>query len=49
MEVIEVAFVNSLDGFKEQVTELTVDSSCAKFRDANIAVEMIDITNLARV
>jgi hypothetical protein len=53
MEVIEVAFVNSLDGFKEQVTELTVDSSCAKFRDANMMVEMIDIithdTKLARV
>jgi hypothetical protein len=53
MEVIEVAFVNSLDGFKEQVTELTVDSSCAKFRDANMTVEMIDIvtrdTELASV
>ena len=53
MEIIEVAFVNFLDGFKEQGTELTVDSCCAKFRDANTTVKMIDIitrdTKLARV
>jgi hypothetical protein len=46
MEVIEVTFVNSLDSFKEQVIELTVNGRCAKFRDANMIVEMIDIVTL---
>ena len=43
MELLEVAFVKSVHSFKEQVTELTIDSGYSKFRDAKMTIEMIEI------
>jgi hypothetical protein len=43
MEPLEVVFVKSVNSFKEQVTELTVNSGRSKFRDAKMTIEMIEI------